>query len=60
MKREMESQRKKGQAVLEYFLAFALIIIFTVIGFNRFLEGIKTSGEEFFKEKIEIMGIKGE
>ncbi len=59
MRSDKNIQRKrKAQAVVEYFLAFALIIILTVLGFNNAIQRVKEESEDFFVRKMEEMGVK--
>jgi len=47
--------RRKAQAVVEYFLAFALIIILTVLGFNGAIQTVKDKSKDFFVRKVNDM-----
>ncbi|OPX29614.1 MAG: hypothetical protein B1H08_03485 [Candidatus Omnitrophica bacterium 4484_171] len=50
--------RRKTQAVVEYFLAFALIIILTVLGFNGAIKTVKDKSKDFFVRKVNDMGVE--
>lgn len=41
--------KTKGQASLEYFLLFGLIISLTLLSLTSFLPKVRTSGENLFK-----------
>jgi len=48
-------RKRKTQAVVEYFLAFALIIILTVLGFNGAIKTVKDKSKDFFVRKVNDM-----
>jgi len=48
-------RRKKAQAAVEYFLAFAVLIILTVIGLRAFIDQLRTKGEDFFQKEVTRM-----
>lgn len=44
-------KRKKGQAVLEYFILFCVIGVLAIAGLTSFLGGVRTSSEAFFNKE---------